>query len=371
MGITGIVDPPRNGVKESIEECKTAGIRVVMVTGDHKKTAAAIAEEVGILTDKEKEDDNYPTSMTTKELDVSDEEFDDYIENINVFARINPETKLRIAERLQAKDTLIAMTGDGVNDAPALKRADVGIAMGIRGTDVAKDASEIVLQDDNFSTIVNAIREGRIVFNNVKITAYLLLATNFAFVIAFILGMSIGWPILFTATQILYINLVTDGTMSVALATEPGHGDIMRQPPVKKSEKILNWDILPYLLFVSIVMVTLTMLTFNFYLPEGEVMARTAAFIVVSTTQLFNTYNMRSLRLSLFEIGFFTNRWVNIAFIVAMTLQILVVKIPFFSNLMGFEDLPILDLLIMVLISSIIIGAGELYKYLRFKKHLF
>ena len=371
VGITGIIDPPRKGVRESIEECKKAGIRVIMVTGDHKKTAAAIAEEVGILTNKEKEDNKYPPSMTTKELDVSDEEFDEYIENINVFARINPETKLRIAERLQAKDTLIAMTGDGVNDAPALKRADVGIAMGIKGTDVAKDASEIVLQDDDFSTLVNAIREGRIVFNNVKITSYLLLTTNFAFAIAFILGISIGWPILFTATQILYINLVTDGAMDIALATEPGHGDIMRQPPVKKSAKILDWDIMPYLLFVSVVMVALTMLTFNYYLPEGEVMARTGAFIVVSTTQIFNTYNMRSLRLSLFEIGFFTNRWINIALIAAMALQILVVKVPFFSNLMGFEDLPILDLLIMILISSIIIGAGELYKYIRFKKAIF
>ncbi|MCE7056414.1 HAD-IC family P-type ATPase [Algoriphagus sp. AGSA1] len=370
VGMVGIVDPPREGVKESIEECKTAGIRVMMVTGDHKKTARAIAKEVGILSGEEKEDD-YPSAMTTQELDVEDKEFDDYIHNVNVFARMNPDTKLRIAERLQAKDTLIAMTGDGVNDAPALKRADVGIAMGIRGTDVAKDASEIVLQDDNFNSIVNAIREGRIVFNNVKITSYFLLTTNFAFAIAFMLGISIGWPLLFTAAQILYVNLITDGIMDVALATEPGHGDIMKQKPVKKSEKILSWDILPYLLLVSAVMVTLTMLTFSYYLPEGEEMAHTGAFIVVSSTQLFNAYNMRSLRLSIFKIGPLSNRWVNLAFIVAIVLQFLMVKIPFFRDLLEFEDFPILDFLVIILISSVIIGAGELYKYLKFQKKMF
>lgn len=368
VGITGIVDPPREGVRESIEECKTAGIRVVMVTGDHKKTAAAIAKEVGILDEEEDGDGKFPLTMTAKELDVEDEKFDEYIENVNVFARVTPEIKLRIAERLQAKDSLIAMTGDGVNDAPALKRADVGIAMGIRGTDVAKDASEIVLQDDNFSSIVDAIREGRIVFNNVKITSYLLLTTNFAFVIAFILGVSVGWPLLFSAIQILYINLVTDGVMDVALATEPGHGDIMRKPPVKKSEKILDWHIMPYLLMVSLVMVSLTWLSFHYYLPEGEVLARTGAFIVISTTQLFNAYNMRSLRLSLFEIGVFTNRWVNRAFVLSLALQILVVKISFLRDLLGFEDLPIIDILVLILISSVILVAGELYKYLRFKK---
>ena len=370
VGMVGIEDPARKGVNESIEECKTAGIRIIMVTGDHKKTAAAIAKDVGILP-KEEKDDTYSAAMTTQELDVDDEEFDDYIHNVNVFARMNPDTKLRIAERLQAKDTLIAMTGDGVNDAPALKRADVGIAMGIRGTDVAKDASEIVLQDDNFNSIVNAIREGRIVFNNVKITSYFLLTTNFAFAIAFILGISIGWPLLFTAAQILYVNLITDGIMDVALATEPGHGDIMEQKPVKKSEKILSWDILPYLLLVSAVMVTLTMLTFSYYLPEGEEMAHTGAFIVVSSTQLFNAYNMRSLRLSIFKIGIFTNRWVNLAFIVAIILQFLMVKMTFFQDLLEFEDFPILDFVVIVLISSVIVGAGELYKYLKFQKKMF
>lgn len=368
VGITGIIDPPRKGVPESIEECKTAGIRVVMVTGDHKKTAAAIAKEVGILAGEEKEGEEYPSSITTKELNVEDKKFDDYIQHVNVFARMNPDTKLRIAERLQAKDTLISMTGDGVNDAPALKRADVGIAMGIRGTDVAKDASKIVLQDDNFSSIVNAIREGRIVFNNVKITSYFLLTTNFAFGLAFIFGMSIGFPLLLTAVQILYVNLVTAGIVDVALATEPGHGEIMQQPPVKKNEKILKPDIMPFLILVSVVIVTLTLLTFRHYLPQGEVMARTATFIVLSMTQIFNVFNMRSLRLSIFEIGPFTNFWINLATLGAILLQVLVIKIPFLRSLMGFEDLPFLDFLVIMLLSTVIIGAGELYKYMKFRK---
>lgn len=371
VGITGIIDPPRKGVAESIKECKSAGIRVVMVTGDHKKTASAIAREIGILTEEKEKNGKYPESITTKELDVDNEKFDDYIENVNVFARMNPATKLRIAERLQAHDTLIAMTGDGVNDAPALKRADVGIAMGQRGTDVAKDASEIVLQDDNFSSIVNAIREGRIVFNNVKITSYFLLTTNFAFALAFVFGMSIGWPLLLTAAQILYVNLITDGIMDVALATEPGHGEIMNQPPVKKSENILKWDIMPYLLLVSVIMVTLTLLTFNYYLPKGEVMARTGAFVIVSTTQLFNAYNLRSLRLSVFEIGILSNRWVNLAFITAITFQILVIKISSFRDVMGFENLPAIDIVVMILISTLILGTGEFYKYFKFKKNIF
>jgi Ca2+-transporting ATPase len=343
-----------------------------MVTGDHKKTAAAIARDVGILTEEdEKRGGKYPSAMTTQELDVEDEKFDEYINHVNVFARMNPDTKLRIAERLQAKDTLIAMTGDGVNDAPALKRADVGIAMGRRGTDVAKDASEIVLQDDNFSSIVNAIREGRIVFNNVRITSYFLLSTNFAFGLAFIISMALDMPLLLTAAQILYVNLVTAGIVDIALATEPGHGEIMEQPPVKKSEKILKWDIVPFLLVVSAVIVTLTLLTFQYYLPEGEEMARTATFIMVSMSQIFNVFNMRSLRKSIFEIGPFTNRWVNYAFIGAIVLQLLVIKLPFLRDLMAFENLPIVDFVVISLIAIVIVGAGELYKYLKFKKNLF
>jgi P-type Ca2+ transporter type 2C len=366
-GITGIIDPPRDGVKESVEECKTAGIRVVMVTGDHKKTAAAIARQVGILEgDYEKSEE--PLVLSGKELNVDDEKFDHYLNSVLVFARMDPNIKLKIAERIQKKDTLIAMTGDGVNDAPALKRADVGISMGLRGTDVAKDASEIVLQDDNFSSIVNAVREGRIVFNNVKITSYFLLTTNFALVTVIIVSLLMGLPLPATAVVILYINLVSNGIMDIALATEPGHKDIMLQPPVKKSESILKWDVIPYLLLMAVIMLIFTLAGFQYYLPEGLEKARTGAFLIISMTQVFNVFNMRSLTESVFSIGFFSNKWINLAVIVAVVLQLAVIEIPFFTDLFGFEVFPLIDFLIISALSTSVIWAAELYKFIRFKK---
>lgn len=366
VGITGIIDPPRDGVKESIEQCKTAGIRVVMVTGDHKRTAAAIAQQVGIIDKLENEEGSpYPVSLTSEDLDTDDEKFDELIENVNVFARVDPQTKLRIAERLQKKDTLVAMTGDGVNDAPALKRADVGIAMGQRGTDVARDAAAIVLQDDNFSSIVNAVREGRIVFENVKKTSYFLLTTNFAQVAVIITALLLGLPIPLTAAMILFVNLVTDGVMDVALATEPGHGNIMHEPPVKKSANILSLDIVPFLATMAVIMVTLAVLTFNYFLPQGEAYARTGAFLVVALTQIFNAYNMRSLQESIFKIGVFTNNWINLAFLVSVVLQVGVIKIPFFRDMFGFADIGSLSMLVLFFLSSLVLWGGEIYKLIR------
>jgi P-type Ca2+ transporter type 2C len=360
-GIAGIIDPPRKGVKESIEECKTAGIRVIMVTGDHKKTAAAIALQIGII-DNINEEDGVPAAVTGKELMADDEKFNEYLQKVNVFARMDPNVKLKIAERLQKKDTLIAMTGDGVNDAPALKRADVGIAMGQRGTDVAKDAADIVLQDDNFSSIVNAVREGRIVFNNIKITSYFLLTCNFALVTVVIVTMIIGWPLPLTAVVILYVNLVSNGITDIALATEPGHHDIMLQPPVKKNESILKKDVLPYLLLMAVVMLILTLIGFNYYLPEGLEKARTAAFLIISMTQVFNVFNMRALNESVFSIGLFTNKWINLAVLAAIIMQLVVIKVPFFINLFGFENFPLVDFVVIALISTSVLWAGELYK---------
>jgi P-type Ca2+ transporter type 2C len=367
VGITGIIDPPRKGVKESVEECKTAGIRVIMVTGDHKKTAAAIAGDVGIIYNDRKEKD-IPVVITGKELNADDEKFEYYINNVQVFARMDPNVKLKIAERIQKKDTLIAMTGDGVNDAPALKRADVGIAMGQRGTDVAKDASDIVLQDDNFSSIVNAIREGRIVFNNVKITSYFLLTTNFALVTVIIATMIMGLPLPLTAVVILYVNLVTDSVMAISLAAEPGHKDIMLQPPVKKDESILKKDVLPYLILMAFSMLVLTIAVFEYYLQQDLPTARTAAFLVISMTQIFNVFNMRSLKESVFRIGIFSNKWINISMIVAILLQLLVIEIPFFVELFGFVIFPIADFIILTLISTSVLWIGEAYKYFRSDK---
>ncbi|WP_266205765.1 cation-translocating P-type ATPase [Pontibacter kalidii] len=367
VGITGIIDPPRSGVQEAVADCKSAGIRVMMVTGDHKRTGTAIAREVGILEPDAKET-GFPLALQEDELESPEYVFEDLVDHVSVFTRVSPNTKLRIAENLQSKGHLIAMTGDGVNDAPALKRADVGIAMGIRGTDVAKDASQIVLSDDNFATIVRAVREGRIVFQNVRQTSFFLLTTNFAFALVFIVTLLLGWPFPLTATQILWVNLVTDGVMELGLATERGHGDIMKRKPVPRNAHILDRSVVPYILLMSVVMLGLTLAVFSYYLPQGEGLARTAVFIVISMTQVFNTFNMRSLEFSVFEIGMFSNRYVNMAFVVSVLLQLLVIYTPFLSGVFSFEALPLLDLVTIILLSSLVIWAAEAYKWFTRKK---
>lgn len=367
-GIVGIIDPPRREVKEAVDACHKAGIRVMMVTGDHQKTAAAIASNVGI-SPSNGNGNAYPAAASEKDIaDLDDKEFDDMITHVSVFARVSPTTKLRIAERLQEKHELIAMTGDGVNDALALKKADVGIAMGKRGTDVAKDAAQIVLSDDNFASIVNAIREGRIIFHNVKIVSYFLLTTNIASVAAIVTALVLGLPIPLTAVQILWVNMVTDGVMDVALATEPGHGEIMEREPIKKNESILKWEVLPNMLIVAAIMVVFTLVTFNHYLPQGEDLARTGAFLAISMTQVFNAFNLRDLKESVFKIGIFSNKWINIAFAASVVLQLAVIKIPFLQNIFGFEDLSITEFLVITAISSSVLWVAELYKWIRRKR---
>ncbi len=367
-GIAGIIDPPRSEVKDAVEACNKAGIRVMMVTGDHQKTAAAIAANVGISTSAGNGSE-YPAAVSEKDIaGLDDKKFDDLVAHVSVFARVSPTTKLRIAERLQKKDELIAMTGDGVNDALALKKADVGIAMGKRGTDVAKDAAQIVLSDDNFASIVNAIREGRIIFQNVKIVSYFLLTTNIAAVATIIVALLAGMPIPLTAVQILWVNLVTDGVMDIGLATEPGHGEIMERDPIKKNESILQWEVIPNLVIVAAIMVALTIAAFNYYLPQGEEVARTGAFLVISMTQIFNVFNLRDLKESVFTIGIFGNKWINMAFAASVVLQLVVVKVPFLQNIFGFEDLGMVDFLVLTAISSTVLWAGELYKWIQRKR---
>lgn len=359
-GLTGIIDPPREGVKESIKAAKDAGIRVVMVTGDHKKTARSIAQNVGII-------DEDGQAMTSQELQEDEDNFAKNVENINVFARVNPDDKLRIAKHLREKGELVGMTGDGVNDAPALKRADVGIAMGQRGTDVAKDSAEIVLSDDNFSTIVKAIEEGRIVFKNVRNTSFFLLTTNFASTMTLIVCIAIGLPIPLLATQILFVNMVTDGIMDVALATEPGHGEVMKQKPYGRHENILNKEIIPYMVLMVIIMVSMTIFVFQYYLPEGETMARTGAFITIAMTQVFNAFNLRTPNTSVFKIGIFSNKWLVLAFFVSIAAQVAAVKVPFLQEAFKFEGMSWAHLAIITAASSIVLWAGELYKYAKNK----
>jgi Ca2+-transporting ATPase len=358
-----MIDPPRPDARGAVEKCRQAGIRVVMVTGDHLNTAVAIARATGILRD---EAESEVVALSEPQLLRLDEaEFDKAVQAVPVFARLTPRMKLRIAGRLQALGHRIAMTGDGVNDAPALKQADVGIAMGIMGTDVARDASAVVLADDNFASIVNAVEEGRIVFTNVRQTSFFLVTTNLAESVTLLAAIALGFPLPLTATQILWLNLVTDGVTVMALAAEPGREEIMKRRPVKKDEAILNRQVLPFLLINVVLMTGLALAVFWHLQPRGLDQARTGAFAVMAFTQLYNVFNLRSLRRSVFSIGFFSNRHVNAAIAVSVMLLLAVTEVPALAGLFRFRPLPAAEFVALFALSSSVLWAGELLKWLR------
>jgi Ca2+-transporting ATPase len=364
VGIVGMKDPPRQEVEEAIVKAKKAGIRVVMTTGDHKGTALAIAKEIGLIDEKAKS--KYPEALTEQELlDLSEKEFEDIIKNVSIFARLTPNMKLRIVKTLQKQGHIVAMTGDGVNDAPALKRADVGIAMGIIGTDVARESSEIVLADDNFASIVNAIEEGRIVFKNTRQASCFLITTNFAEDVTIISTLLLGLNLPLLPTQILWLNLVTDGVSDVALAAEPGHGDVLEEPPQKTKEGILSKEMIPFIILMTCIMAIFTLTIFNAYLPQGIEKARTAAFVVMAFTQLFNVLNMRSFRKSIFKIGFSTNKYIIVSLLVSIILLVIVIYVPFFQNMFHFVPLSLMELLTISLLSSVVFWFDELYKFIK------
>ena len=367
VGIVGMIDPPRPDAKEAVRKCKDAGIRVIMVTGDHVNTAAAIARATGIITEDRKHEVKAINQKQLLQLD--EEEFDNTIKNVSVFARLTPQMKLRIAGRLQAMGHLIAMTGDGVNDAPALKQADVGIAMGIMGTDMARETSDIILADDNFATIVNAVEEGRIVFNNSRNTSFFLVTTNIAETVTLLVCILIGLPLPLTATQLLWLNIVTDGITDMALATEPGHEGTMKEKPLAKQEKIMNRAVLP-LIFINVgVMSILTITAFFFFIDEGLEKARTAAFVIMSFTQLYNVFNLRSLKVSVFKLGFFTNKYINWGVGLSTVLLIIITQVPMLSSLFHFQPLPFVEYMIFFGSSSLVLWVIELYKLVKNKTH--
>jgi len=364
VGAIGMIDPPRPQVKEAIAKARKAGIRVIMKTGDHKDTAVAIAKEIGMIGEKVK--NKYPEVLTEQELlKLSEEEFEEIIGHVSVFARLTPSMKLRMVGILQKQGHIVAMTGDGVNDAPALKRADVGVAMGIIGTDVAREASAIVLADDNFASIVNAIEEGRTVFTNTRQATSFLITTNFAESISIITTMLLGLPLPLLPTQLLWLNLVTDGVTDIALAAEPSHEDVLEEPPQKASENILSKEIIPFILIMAGIMVIFTLIIFKVYLPGGIEKARTGAFTVMAFTQLFNVLNMRSLKRSIFKIGLFSNKFIITSLIASVFLLATVLYVPFFQGVFKFVSLSLLEILIIILLSSWVLWLGELYKYLR------
>lgn len=368
VGLVCMKDPPKPNVAKAISYAKKAGIRIIMKTGDHKETAIAIAKEIGLVN----EDSINSTSqlvLTDEDLlAMNKEDFSRAVKNVSIFARITPQLKHRIVEELQNQGEIVAMTGDGVNDALALKKADIGIAMGQIGTDVAREASEMVLADDNFSTIISAIKEGRIVFRNIKQTTYYLLTTSIAEDLTIISSLILGFPLPLLPTQILWLNLVTDGISDVALATEPDHGDTLNKLPVSDRTSFLSKDIFPFLSIMVITMSVITLFVFNQFLDQGIEKARTMAFGIMTYSQLFNVLNMRSLSKSVFQIGLFSNKYVVGALIFGVFSILILFYHPVVNKLFGFVPLATNEFLMIVFLSSFVLIFGEVYKSFKRKQ---
>lgn len=366
LGFVGMIDPPRLGAKEAVQRAKLAGIRVIMKTGDHQATAIAIAKQVGILEENPAKTSAWPLAMTGVELAaLSAAEFEQVVEQVSVFARLTPDMKLRILETLQKLGHVVAMTGDGVNDVLALKKADIGIAMGKIGTDAARESSDLILADDNFASLVGAVEEGRIIFTNTRQASAFLVTTNFAENVIILSSILFALPLPLLASQILWLNLVTDGVVDVALAAEPGHGKVLRQKPKQKGEGVLSRKMLGLLIPVVVAMVLSSLLVFLALLPEGIERARTAAFCAMCFTQLINIFNMRSLDLSIFEIGWLSNKYVVAAVLFSLLIQYLAMSQPFLMGVFRFEYLTSAEVVYIFLLSMSVLLVGEANKLWR------
>jgi len=358
----GIIDPPRPDVSQAIASANRAGIRTIMATGDHPNTALAIAQQIGLVP-ANSSPDQVVTGAQIEEM--NDKQLIAKLATTQVYARMTPSAKLRLAKIMMSEGHIVAMTGDGVNDAPALKAAHIGIAMGQKGTDVAREVSDIVLADDNYATIVAAIEEGRTQFRNIRRTSYFLITTNISESLALILFLAVGLPIPLLPKQILWLNLVTGGITDIALATEPIHEDVLSRRPHSRNENILTKSVLPFLGLITFLMIALSLLTFIYFQSRGFTIARTAVFVVLSMTQLFNLLNMRSLKDSIFKLGLTSNKSINYALISSVILLLLVIYIPAISTIFEFEAISIFELLTLILLSSSVLWAGETYKYLK------
>ena len=363
VGLVGMMDPPREEVPDAIKRCKRAGIRVVMATGDHYLTGKAIAHQIGIVNDM---DEWVYTGEEVDEMD--DDALDEVMIKANAFARVLPEHKHRLVGSLQRIGHVVAMTGDGVNDAPALQAAEIGIAMGITGTDVTKETAEMVLTDDNFTSIVNAVEEGRVVFANVRKVVKFLLATNAGEILTLLAALAIFAPagLIITPVQILWVNLVTDGILDITLAMEPKEGDVMDEPPRKTNARIIDMEIARNIIFVAIFMAVGTLWMFyNANNGSNLVYAQTLVFTTLAFFQVFNSFNCRSRTKSVFQLGFFSNPYLFIAIVTSVLLQISAVYVPFMQRMLGTVGLQAKDWGLIVLVASSIFIADEIRKLIQ------
>ncbi|HLC22837.1 MAG TPA: HAD-IC family P-type ATPase, partial [Dehalococcoidia bacterium] len=355
VGLVGISDPPRPEAREALAACKRAGIRVVMITGDQKATAMAIAEELDLPPGE---------AVVGVELNsMSEDELKERVERISVYARVEPLHKLRIVNALKSRGHVVAMTGDGVNDAPALKSANIGVAMGMKGTDVAREASDMVLADDNFASIVAAVEEGRVIFGNIRRCVFYLLSTNIGELFIWALAILAGLPLPVVAVQVLWINLVTDGVATIPLGIEPKHGDALNDPPRRPKAGIVYGGMLWRIMFLALFMAVGSFLLFQWELPRGGLdKARTIAFTVIAAFQWFNALNARSEEKSIFRLGFWSNRWLIGGVGLAVLLQLAVIYIPVLQVWFHTVSLDIADWTVIVATSGSILVAEEVRK---------
>ncbi len=363
LGVVGMMDPPREEVKEAVALCKSAGIKPVMITGDHPLTAKAIAKRIGILENDE------GAILTGKELDLlSLKEFEEKVEKIRVYARVAPEQKLKIVKALQDQGEFVAMTGDGVNDAPALKRADIGIAMGITGTDVAKEASHMILLDDNFASIVKAIKEGRRIYDNIRKFIKYTMTSNSGEIWTIFLAPFFGLPIPLMPIHILWINLVTDGLPGLALASEPPEKDVMQRPPRHPQESIFAHGLGVHIIWVGLLMGFVSIFTQASAIKTGHANWQTMVFTVLCLSQIGHVLAIRSERESLFSQGLFSNKPLFGAFVLTFAMQMATIYVPFLNPLFKTAPLTLEELLLCLFLSSIVFFAVEIEKFIKRNK---
>jgi P-type Ca2+ transporter type 2C len=375
VGVVGIIDPARSEVAAAIDEAHRAGIRVIMITGDHPTTASRIAADLGII-------EAGGRAVTGAELDtLDDDELRALTREVCVYARVAPQHKLRLVDSLQSDGQIVAMTGDGVNDAPALKSADIGVAMGITGTEVTKEAARMILADDNFATIVAAVRQGRVIFENIKKFLRYLLSSNMGEVLTVFLGVVLAefiglnqasdgstlvLPLL--ATQILWINLITDSTPALAMGIDPEIDDVMARAPRRLADRAINTRMWRGIVAIGLVMALVTLFAIDLFLPGGLVagndtldVARTAGFTTLVLAQLFNSLNSRSETTSAFH-GFFANTWLWGAIGLGVALQVAVVEVPFLQVAFGTASLDLLHWSACIALGSVVLWYDELRK---------
>ena len=362
VGFIGMIDPPREGVKESIKQCKEAGIKIAMITGDHIATAKAIANDLGILRKND-------LCITGKELDqISQKDLEKNIMKYSVFARVTPEHKVKIVKAFQSTGAVVAMTGDGVNDAPALKNADIGISMGLNGTDVAKNASDMVLADDNFSTIVEAVKYGRNIFDNIKKAVHFLIATNIGEIATIFFGLILGLKSPLLAIQLLWINLVTDSFPAIALGLDPAEKNIMKKKPRNSKKSLFADGLWTQIITEGLMLGVLTLVAFYIgYNKFGLEVARTMAFVSLGMIELVHVFNIRSEE-SIFKTNIFSNKYLIGAFVLGTVLQISVVVIPGLAQIFEVKPLNGIQWLYTITISLLPIVIMELQKFLNKSK---